>query len=296
MNLLSFHTTFPDELSCKLHWRDLRLRHGVVCKKCSGLSHKWLDIKEQFECVSCRFRTTLKSGTIMENSKLPFQYWYLVTHLMTSTKKGFSALEIQRQLGHTRYEPILILMRKIRVSMSKLTSQKRLKDMVEMDEAFVSISSKTTSITQLKRGKGSQKKQAISVMNESMILEDAQGKTSKRLGLIKMNILDNEKKESINKLVHKHIDPDAILFTDKSKSYVDLKRFVQNHIQEISPKIWNTNLKWIHINISNLKRNLLGIYHCITKEYLKQYLDEFCFKLNTRYIKDRFKIITKLMI
>ena len=74
-------------------------------------------------------------------------------------------------------------------------------------------------------------------MNESMILEDSQGKTSKRLGLIKMNILDNEKKESINKLVHKHIDPDAVLFTDKSKSYVDLKRFVQNHIQEISPNI-----------------------------------------------------------
>ena len=48
-------------------------------------------------------------------------------------------------------------------------------------------------------------------MNESMILENTHGEISKTLGLIKMNILDNQKKESINKLVHKYIDPDAIL-------------------------------------------------------------------------------------
>lgn len=44
-----------------------------------------------------------------------------------------------------------------------------------------------------------------------------------------------------------------------------------------------TTLKWVHIAISNVKRNLLGIYHKIKGKYLQLYLDEFCYKLNRRY-------------
>ena len=61
---------------------------------------------EKWECKQCGHRTTLRSGTVMQSSKLPFQYWFLAMHLLTSTKKSFSAKEIQRQIGHKRYEPI----------------------------------------------------------------------------------------------------------------------------------------------------------------------------------------------
>jgi hypothetical protein len=44
---------------------------------------------------------------VMQSSKLPFQYWFIAMHLMSSTKKSFSAKEVQRQLGHKRYQPIL---------------------------------------------------------------------------------------------------------------------------------------------------------------------------------------------
>jgi hypothetical protein len=42
----------------------------------------------------------LKTGTVIENSKLTYQYWFIAMHLMTSTKKTISALEMQKQLGH----------------------------------------------------------------------------------------------------------------------------------------------------------------------------------------------------
>jgi hypothetical protein len=50
----------------------------------------------------------------MENSKLPFQYWFIAMHLMTCTKKSFSSKEIQRELGHNRYQPIWEMAHKIR--------------------------------------------------------------------------------------------------------------------------------------------------------------------------------------
>ena len=53
----------------------------------------------------------------MESSNLSFRKWFIVIHLMTSTKKGFSAKEIQRQLGQKRYEPIWYMMQKIRMAM-----------------------------------------------------------------------------------------------------------------------------------------------------------------------------------
>ena len=41
------------------------------------------------------------SNTVMHGSQLPFHYWFVAIHLLTSTKKSFSASELQRQLGHS---------------------------------------------------------------------------------------------------------------------------------------------------------------------------------------------------
>lgn len=56
---------------------------------------------------------------------------------------------------------------------------------------------------------------------------------------------------------------------------------------EKSSKETNDTLKWVHIAISNAKRNLLGVYHKVKGKYLQLYLDEFCYKLNRRYFGER---------
>ena len=80
------------------------------------------------------------------------------------------------------------------------------------------------------------------------------------------------------------LDESCIVFTDKSTSYVDIADFVEFHITEKSDeKTTKTTLKWVHITISNAKRNLLGNYHEIKRKYLQLYLNEFVYKLNRRY-------------
>ncbi len=68
MNLLAFIEEFPIEESCKHHFKLQREKEGVICKKCERKSHYWLASKWQWQCKSCDFRTTLKSGSIMEGS------------------------------------------------------------------------------------------------------------------------------------------------------------------------------------------------------------------------------------
>ncbi|MCB0803713.1 MAG: transposase, partial [Flavobacteriales bacterium] len=75
---------------------------------------------------------------------------------------------------------------------------------------------------------------------------------------------------------------------DKSKSYVDIAKHVDTHFTYKSNRnTTSTELKWVHVVISNAKRTLLGIYHKIKGKYLQLYLDEFCYKLNRRYFGNR---------
>ena len=159
MNLLNFNEIYPNEESCKLKFKEIRDKQGVVCSHCGCKEHYWKGDKWQYECKKCSFRTTLRSGTVMHGSKLPFRYWFIAMHLLTSTKKSFSAKEIQRQLSHKRYEPIWGMLHKLRQAMGKRDEQYQLSGSIELDEGFFS-----TEITDqekdkpLKRGRGSQKK------------------------------------------------------------------------------------------------------------------------------------------
>ena len=113
MSLINFIEHFPDEESCKRKFKEYRDIVGVTCAKCGGTEHYWKKDKEQYQCKACKTRTTLKRGTVMHKSKLPFRYWFIVMCLLTATKKSFSAKEIQRQLGHKYYHPIWHMMHKL---------------------------------------------------------------------------------------------------------------------------------------------------------------------------------------
>jgi transposase-like protein len=223
----------------------------------------------------------------MHNSKLPFQYWFMAIHLLTSTKKSFSAKEIQRQLGHKRYQPIWEMMHKLRAVMGNRDECYQLAGQIELDEGFFStITPKEEKDKPLKRGRGSQKKTKVLVMAESeKVLEKSSKKgKSRRVGFIKMQVIDNLEADTITPIVADKVSKNASLDTDDSTSYVNLKTVVKSHKPKVVPKKKvGEALPWVHITISNAKRMLLDMYHGIKPEFLQSYLNEFCYKFNRRY-------------
>ncbi|GHT01373.1 hypothetical protein AGMMS49525_01910 [Bacteroidia bacterium] len=100
-------------------------------------------------------------------SKLPFRYWFVAFHLLTSTKKSFSAKELQRQLGHKNYDAIWALLHKLRMAMGTRDARYTLSGVLELDEGFFSTETQAEEKQQpLKRGRGSQKKSKVLVMAE----------------------------------------------------------------------------------------------------------------------------------
>ncbi len=286
MSIINFIEQFPDEESCKLKFKEYRDQVGVVCRKCGGTDHYWKRDKEQYECKKCKTRTTLKSGTVMHKSKLAFRYWFIAIHLLTATKKSFSAKEIQRQLGHKRYHPIWHMVHKLRQSMGKRDGEYILAGRIELDEGYFSTETPPEEKgNPLKRGRGSQKKTKVLVMAESEMVETpGKGKKPRRVGYLKMKVIEDLKRETINEVVQNLASKTTEVDTDDSTSYVDLNDFVPRHNSQVIPKEKvGEILPWVHIAISNAKRQLINTYHDIKPEFLQNYLDEFCYKFNRRY-------------
>ena len=291
MNILNFMQQFPDEASCIAYLKEQKEQSGIVCKRCGCKGHIWCPAKLSFECRHCHSRQSLRSGSVMEHSKLPFRYWIAAMFLLTITKKSFSTEELRRQLGHKRYQPIWEMVCKLRDVMGKRDDRYQLTAQVELDEGFFSIElPEEEKDKPLKRGRGSQKKAKVLVMVESSPSEEApkKGKPSKTVRHLKMQVIPNLESETITKIVKEQLETSVELTTDDSTSYIKFDEQVQSHQAVKADKnIIKTFLPWVHIAISNAKRLLLDVHHKLKNEYLQYYLNEFCYKFNRRYFGEK---------
>lgn len=298
MLLLEFIEHYPTESSCKAAFRSERERQGITCTKCGSTSHYWLKSIEKWQCQACRYRTSLRKGTVMEGSKLPFHTWFKAMHLMTATKKGISALEMQRQLKHKRYEPIWAMMHKLRAVMGKRDMGYQLTGNFELDEGFfekvILDKEKRQEVNAqgLKRGKGSERQAKVLVMIESTKVEEHDAKKhdkDKACGYLKMEVIEDLTAKSIEEEVKEHVSCQASVETDNATSYNGLNQLLESHqAHNTSDSDVDVNkvLPWVHTAISNAKRTLNGVYHMIGDKYMQNYLNEFCYRFNRRFMTD----------
>jgi len=296
MRLIDFNEMYGSEEKCKTAFKQMRDQAGIVCKKCGGSKHYWLGKISKYSCAKCRSRQTLRSGTMLENSKLSYRYWFMAIHLITSTKKGFSALEMQHQLGHKRYEPIWAMLHKIRSVMGKRDDEHYLEGRVEIDEAFFEIAYPKDQPT--KPGRGAKGKREVLVLSSVEPLspeKQKKGKPKTKCKYIAMKALPDLKTRTIEEAIGRKVKQTSNIMTDEASAYNFLHLDYRNHEKvKGTPKEKTEQLPWVHICISNAKRKLLAIHHCISDKYLQRYLDEFCYKLNRRYlsIDSMFRLLT----
>ena len=287
MKLSEFYTIYKDETACINHLKQERECQGISCKKCGNENHYWLKQKKQWQCKSCSFRTTLRSGTIFESSNLPLFVWYQALFLICNTKKGISACELQQKLGLKRYEPAWYMMHKIRKAMSRITERDHVNGVLELDDTFfVTVDKK--SILPAKNLKDKEKqtrKLNILIMIETDL--DPSNKYKTKTGRIRM-------------LAAEMIEGDFIWqLADQQKNYAPSSRTkkIQKPHQH-APLVVTTNrslkvLPWVQTVLGNIKRNIRRIYHNISIKHTQLYLDEFAFKFNHRNEVDKWNLVLK---
>src|SRR5713226_2617719 len=90
----------------------------------------------RWQCAGCRHQVSLTAGTILHNTKTPLTVWFWAAYLMTTDKRGVSALLLQRQLALRRYETAWMMLHKFRRAMVNV-AREPLQGEVEVDDTWV---------------------------------------------------------------------------------------------------------------------------------------------------------------
>lgn len=289
MKLLEFNRHFGSEEECERFLKEHREGEGIVCAGCGGKRHRWDGYNKRWVCSGCGHETTLRSGTVMHGSKLPLLYWFTAMHLLTSTKKTFSASEMQRQLGHKRYQPIWEMMHKLRSVMGQRDGEYDLAGTIELDEGYFTTEDRTGGDEPLKRGVGSQRKAKVLVMVESEPEENPKkGKKSRKCGHLKMKVIQDLKSSTFESEARDAIAPDATVVMDNLAAHAGVEEAVaKSERQTVPGKDAPKVLPWVHVAIANAKALIRDMYHGVSMELLQLYLDEFCYKFNRKYFGDK---------
>lgn len=119
--LREFQLKFATDEACQQYLAACRWPDGFVCPRCGNRRAYELSNLPRWPCSKCRHQVSLTAGTILHNTKTPLTVWFWAAYLMTTDKRGVSALLLQRQLGLKRYEPAWMVLHKFRRAMVSST-------------------------------------------------------------------------------------------------------------------------------------------------------------------------------
>lgn len=280
-SILELIQAFPDDQSCIDHLEELRWNGNVVSP--FDPTSKVYDCKgNKYKCKETGKYFNVKTNTIFDNTKLPLQKWFLAIWLATSHKKGISSLQLGRDLNITQKSAWFMLQR-IRECFD-LNDNDKMEGEIEADETYVGGKEKNKH--------GNKKiKNASGSVGKAPVLGMVQ-----RGGKVAAMKVDDTTFESLALEIIKNVKQGAKLYTDEYSSYKRLRR-VYDH-QFVKHSRGNYVKGKVHTNTIEsfwalLKRGIFGIYHFTSVKHLQRYVDEFCFRYNTRDIGEsaRFNLL-----
>jgi transposase-like protein len=287
MTLADFDRMFPDEQSCWAYLFSHRWPDGVVhCPRCDN-DHVYASKARpwHWQCLKCGpkprspYRFSLKTGTVFEETKMPLRTWFKVLHLMLTSKKGISALQIHRMLGTAKYKTAWYICMRLRGAMHDPDFQK-LMGIVEVDE---------TGIGGKDKNRHWDKKRHITGLSGKITVIGAIA----RKGSVVCQVIENTNAATFDKFVRKAVsDKVSLVATDEALGYEHLTALGYKH-KSVSHSAGEYVRGEVHTaNIDSfwalLKRGVIGTYHNVSKKYLPLYLAEFQFRFNNRKESDIF--------
>ena len=146
----------------------------------------------------------------------------------------------------------------------------RLSGTIELDDAFLGGKHKG------KRGRGAEGKSPVIVACENR---------HKKAGFIAIEAVEKINFPAVNDFVEKHLLTNQKVRTDGVAALTIINK-TQLHIPKVTPsELVDEWLPWVHIAIGNLKAFLLGTFYGVTSRYLQEYLNEFCYRFNRRFVE-----------
>jgi transposase-like protein len=292
LSLMEFMREFPDDAACLEHlWRQRYALDGehATCPKCEQervfRKYATKQGRQSWTCTGCGLHVHPTAGTIFEGSSTSLHLWYYAMYLMTSTRCGISAKQLERQIG-VSYRTAHRMLRLIRTELMKDDGEMLSGD-IEVDEASVDgRPRKPHGYSKYTRPPGTPTRRS-----EAMKLRERSRATVfaavERGGRIKATVLPSRRGPALNRQIVRWVHPESIIITDEWPAYSGLDRhFIAhsriNHTRGVYVE-GSTHTNTVEGFFGHLKPAIKGTYRKVSHRWLQGYLNEFTFRYNERH-------------
>ena len=268
-SLHEFRKLFADEAACRDYLARSRWPDGFRCPSCGHDAALVLLTRLLWRCRGCRRETSVTAGTVLHRTRIPLTQWFWAAYLVATQTPGFSALQLQRQLGIGRYETAWAMLQKLRRAMVR-PDREPLQDRVEIDETYIGGPE-----AGLRGGRE---------VGEKAIVVGAVEARGKASGRVRLQVVPDVSARSLTSFVRANVARGAVLLTDGWGSYASLSELGYRHRSRVQGdrRRGSKILPRIHRVFGNLKTWLRGTHHGVGHAHLQAYLDEFTFRFNRR--------------
>lgn len=274
-SLREFQRQFAGEEACQKYLAACRWPDGFACGRCGHQRAYAMVRQRRWQCAACRYQVSLTAGTILHNTRTPLTLWFWAAYLMTTDKRGISALLLQRQLGLRRYETAWMMLHKFRRAMINV-AREPLHGEVEIDDTWIGGTQAGL------RGSRQLKGRRAALV---LVAVEKRGKASGRL---RMGVIPDFKATTLSAFIEHNVAPGSTIYTDGLKSFTGLEEAGYKQIPRSQPlridlrKGAKSVVPLADRAIGNLQQWLIGTYHGVSRAQLQVYLDEFVFRHNRR--------------
>lgn len=274
ITLMQVADMFRDEESAIKWLEEIFWPNGPFCKDCgsvnvqSGIKHKTMTHR----CRDCPSRPmfSLRKGTVMEGTKLPYRTWAIGVYLFKTNIKGISSMRLHRELGITQKAAWFMLHR---LRKAAETEVGYFDGPVEVDETYMGGKRKNMHASKRRKleGRGASGKAPVVGMKD---------RGSRQVCAM---AVDRTDAETLQGFVMVQADAFATVYTDESKVYASLPyehESVKHSAGEYVRGMAHTN--GIESFWASLKRGYVGVYHKMSPKHLNRYVQEFAGRHNVR--------------
>jgi hypothetical protein len=283
MTIGQFEKAFPHEDACIAYLVSHRWPDGVYCPRCDSRNiYALTTMAFKWECPDCRqggaYRFSHLTGTIFENTNKPLRQWFRVIHMMMTSKKGVSALQVQRVMGFGSYRTAWHMCHRVRAGMADEAFQ-QLMGIVEVDETYVG-------------GKAHNKHGGKSGTGPGTAGKTPIVGAVQRKGKVLARVIERTDTATLHAFVREAVsDRVSLINTDEHAGYRFLSQEFPHRVVRHSAGEYVVGA--VHTNTiegfwSILKRGMVGTFHKVSAKYLPLYVAEFEFRYNNRNNDDIF--------
>ena len=264
-----FQAEYPNDAACLSKVMEIQYGGDVThCQVCDRRTkfHP-MNKRRAYACQECGHHIYPCAGTIFHKSRTPLTMWFFAMYLMTSTRHGVAAKEVERQLGVTYKTAWRICheLRKLMASADKSIGGP-LSGHVEIDETLVG---------------GRAKRQKDHHKNKTVVFAMIE-----HGGRVIAGPVPDRTIFTLEGIIQENVVPGSTITTDQHKSYSDLRRTyvhesVNHSIKEYARGIHHTNT--VEGFWSQLKRAIKGTHVHVSSKHSWKYISEFGYRRNMRH-------------